>query len=59
MGGTEIEGILHLYRLETLNLAENDIQEMAQARPRAKGRNTSNPLHYCRHNSLGKFIFRF
>ncbi|CAM9353771.1 unnamed protein product, partial [Ectocarpus sp. 4 AP-2014] len=31
MGGTEIEGILHLYRLETLNLAENDIQEMAQA----------------------------
>ncbi|CAM9296378.1 unnamed protein product [Ectocarpus fasciculatus] len=30
MGSTEIEGVLHLYRLETLNLAENDIQEMAQ-----------------------------
>ncbi|CAM9839736.1 unnamed protein product [Ectocarpus sp. 12 AP-2014] len=34
MGGTEIAGILHLHRLETLNLAENDIQEMAQARRR-------------------------
>lgn len=30
MGGTEIERILDLYRLETLNLADNDIDEMAQ-----------------------------
>lgn len=30
MGGTEIEPLLDLYRLETLNLADNDIEEMAQ-----------------------------
>lgn len=33
MGGTEIEHVLDLYRLETLNLADNDIDEMAQVRP--------------------------
>lgn len=32
MGGTEIEPLLDLYRLETLNLADNDIEEMAQVR---------------------------
>lgn len=32
MGGTEIEPVLDLYRLETLNLADNDIEEMAQVR---------------------------
>lgn len=36
MGGTEIEPLLDLYRLETLNLADNDIGEMAQVRPRIK-----------------------
>lgn len=30
MGGAEIETLLHLYRLKTLNLADNDIGEMAQ-----------------------------
>lgn len=40
MGSTEIEGVLHLYRLETLNLAENDIQEMAQVRPRVERRDS-------------------
>lgn len=32
MGGTEIKPLLDLYRLETLNLADNDIEEMAQVR---------------------------
>lgn len=32
MGGAEMEPLLDLYRLETLNLAGNDIQEMAQVR---------------------------
>lgn len=32
MGGTEIEPLLDLYRLETLNLADNDVEEMAQVR---------------------------
>lgn len=32
MGGAEIERILDLYRLETLNLADNEINEMAQVR---------------------------
>lgn len=32
MGGTEIERILDLHRLETLNLADNEINEMAQVR---------------------------
>lgn len=37
MGGTEIEPLLDLYRLETLNLADNDLGEMAQVcRIRAK-----------------------
>lgn len=35
LGGKDIEDILDLYRLETLNLADNDIQEMAQVRPTA------------------------
>lgn len=30
MGGEEIETLLDLYRLETLNLANNDIQEISQ-----------------------------
>ncbi|CAM9284184.1 unnamed protein product [Hapterophycus canaliculatus] len=30
MGGTEMEPLLSLHRLETLNLADNDVQEMAQ-----------------------------
>lgn len=30
MGGEEIETVLDLYRLEKLNFADNDIQEMAQ-----------------------------
>lgn len=34
MGGTEMEVVLDLYRLETLNLADNDVQEMAQVRPK-------------------------
>lgn len=33
MGGTEIEPVLDLHRLETLNLADNDLEEMAQVRP--------------------------
>lgn len=32
MGGAEIEPLLDLYRLETLNLADNDVEEMAQVR---------------------------
>lgn len=35
MGGMEIEPVLDLYRLETLNLADNDIEEMAQVRRKA------------------------
>lgn len=30
MGGEEIETLLDLYRLEILNLANNDIQEISQ-----------------------------